>query len=485
VRFVLLAALLLQAPPADLDVIHLKAGGTRSGRIASESATELVLEIFIKGSKGQIIGSGKVTIPKADVDRIERASAEAKKKADERSAAFAERGARRAELLAKFKPTPTIFEDFTGLEVQGTHFHLRSNCDAGFVKELAASLEELFGAYKRFFEVRRNADQKIKVFVMSDLEEYRLITSRRYRGSVAAIAYYHPKDNTIVAYNLIQKAEEKKARADISRAQADLSRYRTELTNVERRIEQMALDIRKQIQAQAGEVRRQIRLEGGPGVQERLREVDKKERELLEGLKDDKGEAQRELQAEKKKAAEAMEVCRKVIDQNEKTLAGQNREMFETLFHEGFHAFASNYLWLSSGEKEFPRWLHEGMACYFEMSVVEGGALVHGGLHDDLLAHLREKSAARTLLPVEKILRGGADVFTLSHPSQADRRSTYYAQSWLLAHYLSTRMSPADVAAYVTDVMAGQDRVAAFEKRLGKRCSQLDVDLQLHLDAMK
>jgi hypothetical protein len=479
----LLAA--LQGAPDELDVVHLKNGGMRQGRIVSETAADLVLETFIKGSKGEVVGSAKVTLAKSEIDRVVRASAEARKKAEERSTAFAARGLRRAELLAKFKPQPTSFEGHLGLEVAGTHFHLLSTCDANFVKDLAASLEELFGAYGRFFEVRRNADRKIKVYVLSDVEEYRRFTERRYQGSVAAIAFYHPKDNTVVAYNLIQKAEERKARAEISQANADLERYRGDLTTTQRRIDQIALDLRKQIQAQAGELRRQIRLDGGAQKEERLREVDRREREVLAELKDGKAAAQKELADEKKKANDAMELCRRVIDHNEKTLAGQNRLMYETVFHEGFHAFASNFLWEGSGEKEFPRWLHEGMACYFEMSVVENGALLHGAPHPALLKLLKEKQVLRALLPVDKILRGGADVFSLSHPSEADRRSTYYAQSWLLAHYLSSRVQPADLAAYVTDVLAGQDRVAAFEKRTGRKLPQLQAELEIHLDSLK
>ncbi len=44
----------------------MKDGTTRAGRIASETPEAVVLETLIKGPKGQIIGSGKVSIPRAE-----------------------------------------------------------------------------------------------------------------------------------------------------------------------------------------------------------------------------------------------------------------------------------------------------------------------------------------------------------------------------------------------------------------------------------
>jgi len=165
-------------------------------------------------------------------------------------------------------------------------------------------------------------------------------------------------------------------------------------------------------------------------------------------------------------------------------IAGQNSLMFETLFHEGFHAFASNYLWEGSGQKEFPRWLHEGMACYFERSVVESGMLIHGASYPEFLKLLKERYVLRTVFPVEKILRGGAEMFGLTHASQAERRTAYYAHSWGLAHYLASRVTSKEIETYVNDVLSGKDGVAAFERMTGKTCAQVDVELRAHLEAM-
>jgi hypothetical protein len=480
-----LLVLVLQAAPDALDVVHLKSGGTRSGRIAAETSSELVLETLIKGPKGEVVGRAKVVIPKAEIDRVERASAEARRQAEERATAFSERGVRRMEALARFKPEPSTFETFSGLEAAGTHFVLHSTGDAAFVKDLAVSLEDLFGAFGRFFAVKRNADRKVRIYVLSDAAEYERFSIRRLGGRAGAIAYYHPKDNFVAAYNLIQRAEERRVRGEIAEAQKEVETYRSQLTTVDRRIEQIVRDVKQQIQAEAGELRKQIRADGAGRKEERLREIDRQERAALAELQDGKAAAQKELQEEKRKATEALDVCRRTIERNEKVLAGQNRLMFETLFHEGFHAFAANFLWEGSGQKEFPRWLHEGMACYFESAVVENGTLLHGTPHRALLRVFREQQVLRTLIPLEKILRGGPDAFSLSHPSEAERRTLAYAQSWALAHYLSSRATPAQLEGYVTDVLGGADPAQALERRLGRPLRAVEEELLRHMDGLK
>ena len=284
---------------------------------------------------------------------------------------------------------------------------------------------------------------------------------------------------------MVQKAEERRVRAEIVTLEGQIVTYRSDLAAAERKVSVLAADYRKKIQDAAENERRAIRADGGTGKDVRLKQVDRQEKELLDGLKSDASEIQKELTAEKKKAAEAIEANRKVIDRNERTLAGQNRSMFELLYHEGFHAFANNYLWEGAGQVEFPRWLHEGMAAYFEMSAVEGGDLVHGAPHAEFVNICRLEAARSGLLPVEKIVRGGPGHFLVTHRSELRRSGLYYAESWALAHWLSTRATREQVAAYVGDILDGQDPVKAFEKLAGRPCREVDLELKKHLDGLK
>ncbi len=176
---------------------------------------------------------------------------------------------------------------------------------------------------------------------------------------------------------------------------------------------------------------------------------------------------------------------RRVIESNYRILFNQNKAMYETLFHESFHAFAANYLWQGSDRKEFPRWLHEGMASYFEVSVVEGDDLVHGSPNPQFLKICVERLPTNMFVPLADILRGEGDKYAVVHVSETGRAGLYYAQSWALVHYLSTRVSREQIAAYVTDVLSGKDNVKAFEAMAGKPCAQIEADVRKHLESLK
>jgi hypothetical protein len=479
-----LAALLCLAAQ-DQDVIKLKNGTTRSGRIASESDKEIVLETFIKGSKGEILGSGKVTIQKSDIDSVQRAGEDASRKAAERSRAFGERGLRRVEMLSRIQPEACDVEGAKGMRVNGSTFVLESTCEAAFVKEMAFYLDEIFGAYRKHFGVRRNADRRLKVFVFSDREEYERFQRRKYGGAVLNPAHYNSKDNFIAAFNMIQKAEERRVRTEIRDAERMLEGLKTQVASESDRINRQAREIRQKIVDAAAKARRDIRAANPPDREKLLKEVDQWEKDKQGELKTQEAELQKELDTIKKAADKDIQANRKVVDQNEKVLLNQNHLMLEMLFHEGFHAYATNHLWEGSEKKEFPRWLHEGMASYFEMSVVEGGDLIYGAPHPAFVRILKEKRLRGGLALLDDILRGGAEMFMLTHPSEAERSTVNYAQSWLMARYIAEKATREQIEAYVNEVLAGGSSVKAFETLAGKSVRSVEQDLSVLIESFK
>jgi hypothetical protein len=383
------------------------------------------------------------------------------------------------------KAVPADLDGMKGFRVDGTHFVLEATTDVAFAKDVAVSLGEIFGAYRKYFDIRRNAERKVKVYVFGDKEEYARFQKRRHGDAVLNPAYYHPLENYIAAFNMVQKEEERRVRDEILQLERAIDGYRAQVVTAERKVDSLALDLRRKIQAAASEERRAIRAAGGPEMSARLQQVDRQEKELLEDLKRQETDAQKQLAAARKEADEAIANNRKVIDRNEKILANQNRAMFETLYHEGFHAFATNFLWEGSGQKEFPRWLHEGMASYFEMSAVEGGELIHGAAHPEFRRIYQEKAIGNALVPVDRLVTGGPEQFLVTHRSQAARSTAYYAQSWALAHYLASRATREQIATYVGEVLAGQDGGKALEKMLGKPCREIEAELRRHIDGLK
>lgn len=262
-KLALLPLILLAAPQAgDQDVVHLKDGTTRSGRIVSENPDEIVLETLIKGAKGQVVGSAKVTVVMKDVDRVERTTAETRRQSEERSKNFGERGIRRYEALAKISPTPLRFQGRDGFRVTGTRFVLDSTCSPAFVKDVALCLEEIFGAYERTFGIRRNADKKVKVFMFADRLEYEFYNLHAVEGKVSAVAYYCVPENTVAAYNLIERDKERLIRNDILAAQEDVERFRTQAQALERQIVAMVPELKQKVLDEMSELRRSIREDG-------------------------------------------------------------------------------------------------------------------------------------------------------------------------------------------------------------------------------
>ena len=107
----------------------------------------------------------------------------------------------------------------------------------------------------------------------------------------------------------------------------------------------------------------------------------------------------------------------------------------------------------------------------------------HGTFERPLLGETISRNLGRTV--ALKVIRSGPEVFTLAHPTDAERRTAYYAQSWALAHYLVKKTSPKQIETYVNEVLAGKDGVEAFERMAGKKCADVEAELRAHLEALK
>src|SRR6185295_3117286 len=219
--------------------------------------------------------------------------------------------------------------------------------------------------------------------------------------------------------------------------------------------------------------------------EKRQADLNQQEAAAVAALKEGKHSSLGRLAEVRRSALDFLEKSRQAIERNENVLARQNSRLFETVFHEAFHAFASTYLWEGAGRKEFPRWIHEGMASYFESAATEGAILVHGAPHPEFLAVLREKLVLRTMLPAQKILLGGPEEFVLAHLSGVARQTQYYAQSWAIAHYLAAHVSKEQLEEYVVDLVSGKEPVAAFERLTGRSIADFEAALKAHLDALK
>jgi len=281
-------ALALQAAAVDQDVVHLKDGTTRSGRILSESKDEVVLETLINGSKGQIVGTSKVTVARDDITSVDRTSPEYRRQAEARSKNFGERGVRRFEALNRIVPVPVRFQGLKGYRVTGLHYVLDSSCDAAMVKDVALCLEEIFAAYERYFGIRRNGDKKVTVLMFADRLEYEFYNLHASEAKVQAVAYYRIPDNTIAAYNMIQKEKEQLIRTDIHNTLEDLDKFRNQAQAFERQLAAILPELRQKIADEYNEYRKTVRADDKGGKERRLADLNQQEAQAVADLKDGK-----------------------------------------------------------------------------------------------------------------------------------------------------------------------------------------------------
>jgi tetratricopeptide (TPR) repeat protein len=121
----------------------------------------------------------------------------------------------------------------------------------------------------------------------------------------------------------------------------------------------------------------------------------------------------------------------------------------EILFHEYAHHFMLQHF-----PAVYPRWYVEGFAEYVATARLEPDTIEYGRMNSALASWVGDSSR---LIPLDQIL--------FVRPERIERGATqYYAQSWLLVHYLlrdAERMR--QLNRYLTAVGAGQEPRAAFQ----------------------
>jgi Tfp pilus assembly protein PilF len=140
----------------------------------------------------------------------------------------------------------------------------------------------------------------------------------------------------------------------------------------------------------------------------------------------------------------------------------------QVILHEYAH-----YLNRQAGRIRFPRWFEEGNAEYLSHSRLERNAFKYGLAPASYLATL----AFSNWMPLETLL----EVSDATGLAELDG-AMFYAQSWLLVHYLRSRLdSAADVTARLTRYAQlsaeGLPPTAAFEEAFGLDLEVLETDL--------
>lgn len=140
----------------------------------------------------------------------------------------------------------------------------------------------------------------------------------------------------------------------------------------------------------------------------------------------------------------------------------------QVILHEYAH-----FLNKQSGRIRYPRWFEEGNAEYLSHSRLRGQTFEFGLAPDQHLATL----SFATWLPLQQTLEV-TDVFAMGEAEGA----LYYAQSWLLVHYLNSRPGadqalPGMLQDYARLVSNGTQPVDAFEDAFKADVDELEGEL--------
>ena len=155
-------------------------------------------------------------------------------------------------------------------------------------------------------------------------------------------------------------------------------------------------------------------------------------------------------------------------------LAGSGDGSLRIIFHEYTH------LLLRHNQPYWPLWLSEGMAEIYATFEVNGGSRARIG---DPIEHHLDLLAQRPLLPLREL-------FAVARESpeynERERQGIFYAESWLLTHYLMLSGNPARQARFrqLTPLLRqGQPPEQAFTNALRTTLPAMETELRSYLAA--
>jgi hypothetical protein len=422
------------APPAtpdwSFDVLTLKKGPVHKGLLLEETEAGVRFKI-IRRVPGRPTVWLTVAFQRADIQKLQKLSDEeraALKAKLEEIDPSPEAEARRVEKL-DLKVVDWQGKKDAGLRYDSDYFSLVSDAPEEIVRRAAYRLENVYAAYARFLPPRYPGGSPTAIYVHQTFAGYQKAVPGG--EAIKNPAFYDPAANRVVCGTDLQKLGD------------DLARFRQEARR--------ALD---ELARQEAEVRR---------------------------LYGKKPELPRHLQPIQESRAQ----IERVAKSNEAAFERATRQLFQTLYHEAFHAYVGCFVYPPAKGRddcpgELPRWLNEGMAQVFETAVFEAGELRLGRADRNRLDKALDALAKREFPPLKDILAAGPKVFVVAHAGQRPEADRAYVATWAAAAYLMFDrrvLGSADLDEFVTAVNCGKDPLRAFEALVGQPPAEFEKGL--------
>jgi hypothetical protein len=433
--FVLLAILVVPAvaaPPATtdwpLDVLKLKNGVVHKGLLLDEGPSGVRFKIV-----GRAPGRPTVTLvvrfAQNEVAKLEKLSDDDREvlatKLKEIDAS-PEVEARRLEKL-ELKRVDWLDKKDAGLRYDSDRFSLISDAPEEVVRRAAYRLENVYAAYARFMPPRFAGGAPTVIYVHQSMAGY--LKAVPGGEAIKNPAFYEPAANRIVCGTDLLKLGE------------DLSKFRA--------------DANKELDRLAGDEARVRKLYGNsPDLPRHLKPI-KEQRSQIE----------------------------RVAKANDEVFERTTRQLFQTLYHEAFHAYVGCFVYPPNGKGrsdspgELPRWLNEGMAQVFETAVFEGGELRIGHAERARLGKAQDALRDKAFPQLQDVLTAGRDAFVVTHAGKRPEADRAYVATWALASYLMfdrQALGTPELDDFVKAVNRGANPLTAFEKLAGQPPAEFD-----------
>jgi hypothetical protein len=416
------------------EVLHLKNGKAHQGLVDEETKTEIKFwEVKLPPRKEA--HRFYYVFPRRDVARIERLDPREREILAARIRAInpvvkvkdeRERLEKIEELLVPWKEAGKT----RGLSYTSDYFVLRSTARRDVVIRAASRLEEVYSRYVDRFPRRPGlkSARPTTIVLLNSLGEYQEFLKRRGHN-IFNPAYYDPRRNEIVCGS------------NFGRLGEALAQLRTQ----EQELRQQAAYLKKRYKGKI------------PGV------------------------LAAQIQRDRKAIADAKK-------QNDKIFNEVSQRLFQTLYHEGFHAYLENFVY-PSREILVPCWLNEGLAQIFETAVIDAGVLRIEHVDEKRLERVQTLLKKKDLVPLADLLKSGARQFHVTHASSQQLADRYYMTSWALAYYLlmdQKMLANADrLDRYFKALKQGPDALVAFRQFTGKSVTRAEKDFHAYLARLK
>jgi hypothetical protein len=428
------------------DVLQLKNGNTWEGLVFKETPSEVGFRWVIRRPGRPVVVFNQV-LKRSEITSIKRLDPPDREILENRLKALAVERKTWAALLRAVDPktaktAPSEFDRLElkpaswgkggeGLGYQSTNFRLVSNAREDLVSLTATQLELIYGAYMRFLPPRVKAAQPTTVLLPQSSADYESLLKEQGRAFLNT-AFYDIDHNQIVCPSDLQRLAD-----EWTGAMRKHSELRTKLKELETDLKRLYNN--------------------------------KVPADLLNRLAKDRDRIQQTEVANRKKA--------------ESTL----QHLFQPLYHEAFHAYLNNYVYLAS-ETKVPRWLNEGLAQVFETAVLDAGELQVDRPDRERLAQAQKLATQGALVPLRDLLASGADQFLVAHNSDRQTSDRYYLTSWALAWYLTFDRKLLGTKAldeYVLSLQRGTGVQEAFQQLVGQPLEEFEKAFQQYLQRLR